>query len=209
MTFYPQWRSALSTSIMELLLLFKFDNSGTQWNPFNYVYLLFKFDVSSFSVTGDILIFKLVILLILSNSKLIFILLTFYKSNWPYLFFSTDFGQVKNILLSLGKTPWKTPKNFRTLHRIWHKPFSMIKSEESRTISSVYAESSKVQFFSFCNTIFWFLGQNKIFMIRIKTKSFTELGKYLLNGYLLWQYCQEPNLEPNQKSMVELFCKNS
>ena len=23
------------------------------------------------------------------------------------------------------------------------------------------------------------------------------------------QYCQEPDLEPNQKSMVELFCKNN
>ena len=27
---------------------------STQWNPFNDVYLLSKFDVSSFSVTGDI-----------------------------------------------------------------------------------------------------------------------------------------------------------
>ena len=41
------------------------------------------------------------------------------------------------------------------------------------------------------------------------TKSFTELGKNLLNGYFFQQYCQEPYLEPNQKSMVELFCKNS
>ena len=23
------------------------------------------------------------------------------------------------------------------------------------------------------------------------------------------QYCEEPYLEPNQKSMVDLFCKNS
>ena len=62
----------------ELLLLPKFDNSSpsvtwdkeichmimnychhyrlrsTQWNPFNDAYLLSKFDVSSFSVTGDI-----------------------------------------------------------------------------------------------------------------------------------------------------------
>ena len=34
-------------------------------------------------------------------------------------------------------------------------------------------------------------------------KSFTELGKYLSNGYL------EPFLEPNQNSMVEHFCRNS
>ena len=45
--------------------------------------------------------------------------------------------------------------------------------------------------------------------MRIKKKSFTELRKYLLNRYFFWQYCREPYLEPNQKSMVELFCKNS
>ena len=38
------------------------------------------------------------------------------------------------------------------------------------------------------------------------TKRFTE-QKYLLNGYFFWQYCQEPDLEPNQKSMVELYAK--
>ena len=63
----PRWRSALSTFIMELLLVPKFDTSSpsviqdkeicliiTQWNPFNNVYLLSRFDVSSFSVTEDI-----------------------------------------------------------------------------------------------------------------------------------------------------------
>ena len=40
-------------------------------------------------------------------------------------------------------------------------------------------------------------------------KSFRELSKNLLSGYFYWQYCQEPYLEPKQKSMVELFCKNS
>ena len=62
------WRSDLSTSITELLLLPKFNNSSPsvtrdkeichlrrskQWNPFN-VYLLSKFDVSSFFLTGYI-----------------------------------------------------------------------------------------------------------------------------------------------------------
>ena len=41
------------------------------------------------------------------------------------------------------------------------------------------------------------------------TKSFTELRKNLSDGYFISQYCQEPYLEPNQKSMVELFYKNS
>ena len=66
--------------------------------------LLRKFDVSSFSVTGDIWIFKLVILLTLSSSKLIFILLTLDK--WRLTLFALFyyFGQVRVILLSLSKT---------------------------------------------------------------------------------------------------------
>ena len=52
---------------------------STQWNPLNEVYLLCKFGVSSFSMTGDIKIFKLVILLTLSSSKLIVIFLSFGK----------------------------------------------------------------------------------------------------------------------------------
>ena len=40
-------------------------------------------------------------------------------------------------------------------------------------------------------------------------KCFTELRKYLLNGFFFWQYYQEPYLELNKKSMMELFCKNS
>ena len=78
--------------------------ADTQCNPFNEVYLLSKFDVSSFSVTGNIQIFKLVILLILSSLKLIFILLTLGKSKLTLFFSSTDFGQFTVILLCLGKT---------------------------------------------------------------------------------------------------------
>ena len=40
-------------------------------------------------------------------------------------------------------------------------------------------------------------------------KSFRELRKNLLSGYFFWKYYQELYLEPKQKSMVELFCKNS
>ena len=31
------------------------------------------------------------------------------------------------------------------------------------------------------------------------TKSFTEVRKYLLNGFFFWQYYQAPYLEPNLK----------
>ena len=152
------WRSALSTSIAKLLLLPKFDNSSpfvtqdkeichmiisqwrhyhlrrsTQWNPFN-VYLLSKFDVSSFSVTGD-RDFRLVILLTLRSSKLIFILLILGKSKLSLFALFYYCGQAIVTLLSLGKTchekqskPSLFDKNSRTTYRIWHKLFSMIQS---------------------------------------------------------------------------------
>ena len=113
-----------------LLLLPKFDNSSPSvtWDkvfamwlwanfiantwggvpmemyPFKDIYLLPKFDVSSFYKTGDIEIFKLVILLTLSSSKLIFILRTLGKSEvmlfvpfywlWTGHSYFTEFGQV-------------------------------------------------------------------------------------------------------------------
>ena len=86
--------------------------------PLNEVYLLYKFDVCSFSMTGDIQIFKLVILLTLSSLKLILILptlsslklililLTLARSKLTLLFhfsrlgaghiYFTDFGQEIN-----------------------------------------------------------------------------------------------------------------
>ena len=63
-----------------------------------------RFDVSSFSMTEDIQIFKLVILLALSSSKLIFISVALDKSKWPYSFHFPDFGQITVILLSSDKT---------------------------------------------------------------------------------------------------------
>ena len=110
--------------------------ANNQWNPFNDVYLLSKFDVSSFSVTEDNYIFKLVILLTLSSSKLIFILLTLGKSK--LILFGPFYcpKQVTFILLSLGETcledrfkPTTFDKNSRIMHiRPWHKSFSMIQS---------------------------------------------------------------------------------
>ena len=75
---------------------------STQWNLLNEVYLLSKFDDSSFSVTEDIQIFKLVILQTLSSPKLIFIFLLWASQIDPTRFFSllwtghsyfTEFGQ--------------------------------------------------------------------------------------------------------------------
>ena len=99
-SYHPQWRSALWTSMNKLFLLPRFDNSSPSHayeliacyleaeypiKPLNEVYLMSKFDVSSFSVTEDIQIFKLVILLTLSSSKLIFILVALGQSKLAQL----------------------------------------------------------------------------------------------------------------------------
>ena len=126
----------------ELFLLPKFDNSSrscayelmthyllrqsTKRSPLNEAYLLSKFDVSSFSVTEDIQIFKLVILLLRAVQSWYSFCWLWASQNWPYLFLFPKFGQVTAILLSLGKTlgrkkqskPTLFDKNSRTTDRI-------------------------------------------------------------------------------------------
>ena len=41
-----------------------------------------------------------------------------------------------------------------------------------------------------------------------KDKKLYRTEEISFKWLLFWQYWQEPDLEPNQKSMVELFCKN-
>ena len=93
---------------------------ATQWNPFDDIYLLSKFDVSSFSVAVDIYRF--------CSLKLIFILLTLCRSKLTlsYLFYWLWMGH--SYFIDLGKTYHKKPKNSRTRHRVWHKSFLMIQS---------------------------------------------------------------------------------
>ena len=62
-----------------------------------------KFDESSFSMTWDIQIFKLVILLTLSSSKLIVILLNLGKTKLILFVHLSVFGQARVILMSLSK----------------------------------------------------------------------------------------------------------
>ena len=100
------------------------------WNSFNEVYLLSKFNVSNFSMTGDIWIFKLIILLTWRSSKLIVILLTLGKSNLILLVYFYWLWASHNYLTNLGlnvRLQKKNPrplcltKNSRIVHRIWHK----------------------------------------------------------------------------------------
>ena len=70
-----------------------FLRQSSQQNPYQ-VYLLSKFDVSSFSVTGDIQIFKLVILLTTSSTKLIAILLTLGSSKLTVVLLTFSYSKL-------------------------------------------------------------------------------------------------------------------
>ena len=146
---------------------------------------------SSFSVTEDICNFKLVILLTLSSSKL-----TLFNIS------STFFGQATYILLSLGKT-------YHKKHRIWHRSFSMIQSAGIKNWSpqSINRHQSFSLIFLHVTSFSDFC--NKIKYDKNKDKNFYRNGKISFKWLLFWQYCQKQYLEPHQKSMVELFWKNS
>ena len=116
------------------------------------------------------------------------------------------------ILLAFGKTlgckknPNPLTKISRATHRIWHKSFSMIQS--ARIKNWVPELINRLQrFISFCDRLFWFVRQSKIYLIRIKTQKVLHDWGNIFYITILWQYCPEPYLEPNQKSMLELFCK--
>ena len=85
------------------------------------------------------------------------------------------FGRVTVILLGVGKKcreqqskPSPFDKISKTTHRIWHKLFLMI---QSPVIINWFPKSFKGSVIYFCNRFFWFLRQNKICMIRIKTQN--------------------------------------
>ena len=105
---------------------------------------------------------KLVILLILSNSNLKFILLTLGKSELTLFFHSTT---------KTSRNQYN--KNSRTTHRIWRKLFSMIQPAGIKNWC-LQLIGFKGSVFNLCNTFFWFLQQNKICMIRKKTQEVLE-----------------------------------
>ena len=88
-------------------------------------------------------------------------------------------------LLTLGRSQlfywlWarcpQATKKWRTRHRIWHKSFSMIQWAVIKNWVFLLLNkqtSIRVQLLSIYNTFCWFVQQNKICMVRIKTKSFT------------------------------------
>ena len=138
----------------------------------NKVYLLSKFDVSSFSwaknfQTGNFADFEqFKIDTHFANFRQVQI-----DSNWL-------------SLLSLGRSQifywlWarcQAAKKSRTRHRIWHKSFSMIQWAVIKNWVFLLLNkqtSIRVQLLSIYNTFCWFVQQNKICMVRIKTKSFT------------------------------------
>ena len=125
-------------------------------------------------------VFKLVILLTLSSSKLIVILLTFGNSQFNLLLYYSEFQQVKVTLLSLGKMldckkiskPPLLDKKFRNHGKGLALVIFNDSIKRNEELSSpVNEETSKVQsFIPFCNMFFWFVWKNEICMIRIKTQ---------------------------------------
>ena len=144
----------------ELVLLPKFDNSSssvtrdkeicqiyvimrwwshyllrqsTQWNPLYQVYLLSKFDVSSFSMIRD---YETGIFLASRSSKFIAIFLTLGKSKltpnvhlyhyWVSHSYFTDSEQ--DFRLQKTIQAHCLTKKSRTRHSIWYKSFSVIQS---------------------------------------------------------------------------------
>ena len=124
-------------------------------------------------------------------------MLTLGNSKLILFFLITDFAQVTVILLSLVKTCHeKNPNPLRLMkcnNHTYHLAQVIFNDSVSRNQELVYSVNKlalKVQsFIFFCNTFFRFLWQNKICMIRRKTKRLTELRKYLLNGYLFDSIC--------------------
>ena len=124
-------------------------------------------------------------------------------SNWTFCYFEefkidiyfNNFGQVKIdhicfILLTLdsfqlfywvwvrhavkyNSTPICLIKIQELCMRSGTLHFQWSKQQELRTGFLSQWKSFKAQSFTSCNTFFWFLWQNKICIIRIKTKSFT------------------------------------
>ena len=144
------WRSALSTSITELVLLPKFDNSSpsvTQDKKF-VTWLWANDSTTSWGGVPKGILSKMLTYW-LNSMFLASLWLEKYRfSNWSfcwlwaYLFPFTEFGQVTVILLSLGnichKKQWKPSQfdeNSRTKFRIWHfsNYFQWFNQRESRT----------------------------------------------------------------------------
>ena len=146
-----------------------------------------KFDICFF-MTGDTQIFKLVILLILSSSTLIFIPLTLGKLKLTLFVLFYYFGQVIVISLCLGKTyhkkqfkPSKFDKNSRTKRRIWH--FRV------RTSDPRIAICKSNLSMSICRSLQQFTIQNfpsvGIFVFRETTKFLFTLQAQQINYILL------------------------
>ena len=143
----------------------------------NEVYLLSKFDVSSFSHDWTQIDFQTGHFATLGSSKFIVIFCLWASQNGPYLFSFTYLEQV-SFLLILGKSLGckKTPKlsltkNSRTMHRIWHKSFSVIQSAEIKNWVPQLINRLWIINFSFLSvTGFSDLCKSKICVIRIKTQ---------------------------------------
>ena len=147
-----------------------------------------------------------------SSSKLIVILLIWAGQNWPYLFF---------FLLALGITV-VLPSLHETLHckkqsnpspsdkkTSWQKLFLMIQSVGTKNWIplSINRPQRFTLLFLYLTHLFWFVQQNEICMMRIKTQSFTWPAKYWWN--FVDSITKSCIYNPIKSLWWSFFCKNS
>ena len=71
-------------------------------------------------------------------------------------------------------------------------------------------QTSKIKsFISFCNTLFWFVWQSQIYVIRIKNKICYMIGVMSFKCIIFFTVMTRDYLGYSQKSLVEYFCENS
>ena len=137
---------------------------------------------------------------------------TLGKSKLTLFVYFNEFGQVTIVLLGLGKTggknnpnPHKKFKNhaWNLAQVIFNDLISMNQELGSQLINKLQRSNLLFLFVTYLCDKENMLDNNQ------DTKSFIteEISfKWLL---FFWQYCQEPYLKLTQKSLVEVFCKNS
>ena len=146
---------------------------STQCNPFNDVYLLSKYDVSGFSMTGDIEISNWSFFWLWAFQSWYWFCLLWASQNCPCLFY-LDRSQ---LLYSVWvRHTVKNNPNALGLIKI-QEPQSMI---QSAGIKNWFPQSiNRLYMFNLLflsvTRFFWFLPWNKMYMIKIKT------GKVLQN----------------------------
>ena len=151
---------------------------NNQQNPLKEFYLLPKFDVSSFSMAGEVVI--CICTWMLSHKK------TIQTQSKPSPFDKNFKNHVKDLTQVIFN--------------------DSISGNQYNLVLQLLNRLQRFNLLFLSVTRFSDL-RDKICMITTKTQNSLILDNWGNIFQIFWQYCQEPYLEPNQKSMVELFAK--